>query len=152
MVAYTPCNRLAHVCIYVCACMWYIGIMDSCHVGCPFDWQNLNLLSFYLPTQKKKNFCFTPLYNNILAPNFFPLLQLLFSFMDFCQNLSLSGSLPANYQPEQHLLCSLDDLLSGHSMVPFIYILVLCSLVPSLQPCTNTCKAKLCLCFQIAIL
>ncbi|XP_076953755.1 GATA transcription factor 9-like [Bidens hawaiensis] len=36
--------------------------------------------------------------------------------MDFCQNLSLSGSLPANYQPEQHLLCSLDDLLSGHSM------------------------------------
>ncbi|KAI3823338.1 hypothetical protein L1987_04773 [Smallanthus sonchifolius] len=36
--------------------------------------------------------------------------------MDFCQNMSLSGGLPANYQPEQHLLCSLDDLLSGHSM------------------------------------
>ncbi|MFS7915627.1 putative transcription factor C2C2-GATA family [Helianthus anomalus] len=36
--------------------------------------------------------------------------------MDFCQNISLSGGIPANYQPEQHLLCSLDDLLSGHSM------------------------------------
>ncbi|KAK9072693.1 hypothetical protein SSX86_009128 [Deinandra increscens subsp. villosa] len=32
--------------------------------------------------------------------------------MDFCQNISLSG----DYPPEQHLLCSLDDLLSGHSM------------------------------------
>ncbi|KAC9404469.1 hypothetical protein R6Q59_030765 [Mikania micrantha] len=36
--------------------------------------------------------------------------------MDFCQNIPLSGGLPANYPPEQHLLCSLDDLLSGHSM------------------------------------
>ncbi|KAI3822728.1 hypothetical protein L1987_10325 [Smallanthus sonchifolius] len=36
--------------------------------------------------------------------------------MDFCQNISLSGGLPANYQPEQHLHCSLDNLLSGHSM------------------------------------
>ncbi|KAI7753643.1 hypothetical protein M8C21_010161, partial [Ambrosia artemisiifolia] len=36
--------------------------------------------------------------------------------MDFCQNISLSGGIPANYPPEQHLLCSLDDLLSGHSM------------------------------------
>ncbi|PWA92473.1 zinc finger, NHR/GATA-type [Artemisia annua] len=29
--------------------------------------------------------------------------------MDFCHNIS-------NYPPEQHLLCSLDDILSGHSM------------------------------------
>ncbi|KAI3706525.1 hypothetical protein L6452_24327 [Arctium lappa] len=37
--------------------------------------------------------------------------------MDICRNISTSGELPTNYQPpEQHLLCSLDDLLSGHSM------------------------------------
>ncbi|KVH90622.1 GATA transcription factor 12-like [Cynara cardunculus var. scolymus] len=37
--------------------------------------------------------------------------------MDFCQNISAAGGLPTTYQPpEQHLLCSLDDLLSGHSM------------------------------------
>nr|XP_043611591.1 GATA transcription factor 2-like [Erigeron canadensis] len=36
--------------------------------------------------------------------------------MAFCHNISLSGSLPANYPPEQHVLCSLDDLLSGHSV------------------------------------
>ncbi|XP_076914124.1 GATA transcription factor 9-like [Bidens hawaiensis] len=35
--------------------------------------------------------------------------------MDFCQNISLSGGLPANYPPEQHIH-SLDNLLSGHSM------------------------------------
>ncbi|KAJ0476425.1 putative transcription factor C2C2-GATA family [Helianthus annuus] len=35
--------------------------------------------------------------------------------MDFCQNISLSGGLPATYPPEQHLHCSLDNLLSGHS-------------------------------------
>nr|GEV88638.1 zinc finger, GATA-type [Tanacetum cinerariifolium] len=34
--------------------------------------------------------------------------------MDFCHNIS--GGLPANYPPEQHLLCSLDDILSGHYM------------------------------------
>ncbi|KAK1435031.1 hypothetical protein QVD17_00786 [Tagetes erecta] len=36
--------------------------------------------------------------------------------MDLCHNISVSGDLPANYQPEQHLVCSLDGLISGHSM------------------------------------
>ncbi|CAH1439589.1 unnamed protein product [Lactuca virosa] len=36
--------------------------------------------------------------------------------MDICQNIPVSGGLPTNYPPEQHLICSLDDLLSGHSM------------------------------------
>ncbi|KAI3747182.1 hypothetical protein L6452_09631 [Arctium lappa] len=43
--------------------------------------------------------------------------------MDFCRNFSVSGEIPANYQPEQQLLSpsfsklgSLDDLFSGHSM------------------------------------
>ncbi|XP_071700878.1 GATA transcription factor 9-like [Rutidosis leptorrhynchoides] len=36
--------------------------------------------------------------------------------MDFCHNISLSGGFPATHQPEQHLLCSLDDLLYSHTM------------------------------------
>ncbi|KAL4591798.1 hypothetical protein LXL04_004770 [Taraxacum kok-saghyz] len=35
--------------------------------------------------------------------------------MDICQTMSVSGGLPTNYPPEKHL-CTLDDLLSGHSM------------------------------------
>ncbi|KAI3523195.1 hypothetical protein L1887_01253 [Cichorium endivia] len=36
--------------------------------------------------------------------------------MDFCHNISVAGGLPANYPQDQHVRCSLDDLLSGHSM------------------------------------